>query len=103
MAGAPRQSAGDQAGAAGQVDRPVFGRRTRCVDDERDDLVGMEFPGAGETGRLSAELVDDRALVRVVFHGGHGNVPIAKDKWLRSGLGGDRSDNSQRFAVRCHA
>jgi hypothetical protein len=91
--------AGDGAGA---VNGAVPGIWLRGVNDERDDLVAMEFRRDGEVHRLSAELVLNRAPVSVVVRGGHGIVPIAEDKWLRPSLRGDRSDKSQDVAEGGH-
>jgi hypothetical protein len=39
------------------------------VDDERDDVVSVEFWSGGEANGLPAELVSDRAFVRVGVSG----------------------------------
>ncbi len=57
--------AGHGAGTAGEVDGLIVWLRTGRRDDERHHVVGVEFPGAGESGGLAGELVLNRAVVRV--------------------------------------
>lgn len=65
------QRASHSSGTTGEVDRFVLRLRLCCVDDERDDVVSVEFWSGGEANRLPAELVSDRAFVRVGVFGSH--------------------------------
>jgi hypothetical protein len=65
------QRASHSSGTTGEVDRFVLRLRLRCVDDERDDVVSVEFWSSGEANSLPAELISDRAFVRVAIFGGH--------------------------------
>src|SRR5207342_2736369 len=65
------QRASHSSGTTSEVDRFVLRLRLRCVDDERDDVVSVEFWSGGEANRLPAELLSDRAFVRVGVFGGH--------------------------------
>lgn len=66
------QCAGHSSGTTGEIDRSVLRLRLRCVDDQRDDVVGVQFWSGGEANRLPAELVADRAFVRGGVFGAHG-------------------------------
>jgi hypothetical protein len=66
------QGASHGSRTTGEVDRFVVRLRLRCVDDERDDVVSVEFWSGGEPKRLPAELVSDFAFVRIGVSGGHG-------------------------------
>ena len=61
------QRASHSSGTTGEVDRFVLRLRLRCVDDEGDDVVSMEFWSGGEANRPPAELVSDRAFVVSAF------------------------------------
>ena len=74
------QRASHSSGSAGEVDRFVLRLRLRCVDDERDDVVSMEFWSGGEANRLPTKLVSDRAFVRLVVFGGHRSFRSRKSK-----------------------
>ena len=65
------QGASHGSRTTGEVDRFVVRLRLRCVNDERDDVVGMKFWSGSEAKRLPAELVSDRAFVRVGVFCGH--------------------------------
>ena len=51
-----------------------------CVDDERDDVVSVEFWSGGEANRLPAELVSDRAFVRLGIFWGHRSLRLQESK-----------------------
>jgi len=65
------QRASHSSGTTSEVDRFVLRLRLRCVDDERDDAVSMEFWSGGEANRLPTELISDRAFVRLGVFSGH--------------------------------
>jgi len=50
------------------------------------DVVGVEFWSGGEAYCLPAELVLDRAFVRVCVFGGHWLFRSRNGKWLRAGF-----------------
>ena len=74
------QRASHGSGTTGEVDRFVLRLRLRCVDDERDDGVSVQFWSGGEANRLPAELVSDRAFVRLGIFWGHRSLRLQDSK-----------------------
>jgi hypothetical protein len=65
-----RQRASHSSGATREVGRSVVRLRLRCIDDERDDIFGVEFWSGGEATCLPAETgLGSRVRARLCFRG----------------------------------
>jgi hypothetical protein len=65
-----RQRASHSSGATREVGRSVVRLRLRCIDDERDDIFGVEFSSGGEATCLPAETgLGSRVRARLCFRG----------------------------------
>ena len=98
MPDALRQRASHSSGATREVDRSVVPLRLRCVDDERDNIVGVEFWSGGKAKGCRLNWSWIARSCASVFSG----VIGCSDREMENGCApaSGRSDKSQRFADR---